>query len=232
VVIRILTILGVLAAFSAAAFAREECSGPLRDINEPSFKLATVTAKKAFFHDDDEKPRKSFVVKGDELLVGEVESGFACAAYIGRNGIETDGLIKSGDIKVRDYVPPRLSDWLGDWNVGKWQNLTLRKGSKLGWIKVSGEAYWAANEEAALNGGLNQGEVEGEAPLENGLIGFTQTDDNSFKPWSEGAKDNFECAILVRVISRHYLMAEDSGNCGGHNVRFTGTYVRGKVEFE
>lgn len=130
---------------------------------------------------------------------------------------------------MRDPVPLAEEEWLGDWTTGKWQNLTLRKGTKPGWIAVEGSAYWAMSEENALNGGIHAGGVSGQGPLENNLVGFTQTHDETYSPWSEEARDHYACAILVQLLSSNYLMVEDSGSCGGHNVSFTRFYGRGKV---
>lgn len=232
-VIRTLIIAGAIVASTATAQAREECYGTWPGYaGIENLRLATVNPAKAFFHGADEKPTTAYVLKGDELLVFETEGAFVCAAFVSRKGDFTSGWLKSDVLTLHDVTAPKLEDWLGDWNSTKWQNLTLSKGKQPGWIHVSGEAYWAMNEENARNGALHEGGVDGEGPLENGQVGFTQMNDESYKPWSEVAKDAYDCAILVKVLSRNYLMAEDSGNCGGHNVRFTGFYARGKVPFE
>ena len=231
--IRTLIIAGAMVASAATAQAREECYG-----TEPGFagsesvRLAEVTSSKAYFHGADELPAKAYVVKGDELLAFETEGDFQCALFLSRRGEYTAGWLKNNQVIVRPVTAPKTETWLGDWNSTKWQNLTLSKGKQPGWVHVSGDAYWAMSEENAKNGALHEGSVDGEGPLENGQVGFTQTNDDSYKPWSEAAKDAYDCAILVKVLSRNYLMAEDSGNCGGANVRFTGFYARGKVPFE
>lgn len=230
---RHLAFMFIALAGAQPALARDECYGTnLGYEGSESIRLAIVTAKKAAFHDGQEKATSSYVLEGDEVIAFETLEGFICAAYISKKGVYTSGWLKKEQVTLRDIAPPKLDVWLGDWNSSKWQNLTLGKGKKPGWIHVSGEAYWAMSEENAQNGALHEGSVDGEGPLQNGQVGFTQTTDETYRPWSAAAKDNYECAILVKVLSNNYLMAQDSSNCGGHNVRFDGYYARGKVKFE
>lgn len=221
-----------LTVFASPALAREECGYPSIAVEDNDTQLARVLVAKARFIDETDRSMKAFVVKGDELLVGGTDGGFVCATFINSRGVSTSGWLKQDDVALRVSDVPPIKAWFGDWTAGEYQNLTIKRGSKKGWLAVSGEAYWAANDEAARNGGIHEGGVGGEAPLESGMIGFTQTEDGSYQPYSETAGDDYKCAIRLRLVGTAYLAAEDSRSCGGANVSFWGYYARGKVEFD
>ncbi len=221
----------VLTALSSPVLAREECGYPSISVEDNDMQLAKVLVGKARFLDEAEQPTKAFVVKGDELLAGIVDGKLVCATYINNKGLSTSGWLNLKDVKLRAPEEAPIKAWHGDWTSGKYQNLTIKAGSRPGWLAVTGEAYWAANDEAAENGGLHEGGVDGEGPLEGGLVGFTQTEDDTYQPYSLTAREDYKCAIQLRLIGKSYLVADDSRSCGGHNVSFWGYYARGKAEF-
>lgn len=214
------------------AKAWENCTESEPAFDPGSMTLARVTAKRAYFHDEAKARLKAFVVKDDVVMADKTGNGFVCAWFINNKGVSTLGYVKASDIAALPPENAPLEAWLGDWTTGAYQNLTIKTGSKPGWLAVEGAAYWANSEEAALSGGLHEGGVGGEGPVENGVIGFTQTEDGSYEPYSETARDRYICAIQLRLIGRSYLEVVDSVSCGGANVSFIGTYARGKVEFE
>ena len=222
----------VLLALASQAEAREECGLPDVSVDDAAIALATVTVPRAYFHDENGERLKAFVVEGDVLLAGEASDGFVCASFINGKGKDTSGYLAESDVEIAPAGIPDVADWAGDWTTGQWQNLTLKMGRKPGWVNVEGEAYWAMSEETARNGGVNMGGVAGEAPVDGGLLGFTQTDDESFEPFSEKAADDYRCAIRLRMIGTNYLAVQDNNSCGGHNVSFYGIYARGRVEFD
>ena len=221
-----------LVALPVPAVARVECGYPSLAFAANEIQLARVKAKKAHFRDEGEVPLRAFVLKGDELLTDTRDGDFVCATYIGKTGVATSGWLRLADVEVRVPEAAQVKAWLGDWTSGKYQNLTIKRGSKPEWLAVSGAAYWAMSDEAAETGGLHEGSVDGEAPVESGVLGFTQSDDGTYQPYSETARDDYKCAIRLRLIGNSYLAAEDSRSCGGANVSFWGSYARGKVEFD
>lgn len=227
-----LAIAASLIAFAGPALAREECQAMDAGFDEDSGRIATVTAAKTYFHDEKGHKLKAFVIKGDILLAEEAADGFVCATFISGKGKVTSGYLAGDAVEISEPEAPEPAGWAGDWTTGEWQNLTVKRGGKPGWLQVEGEAYWAASAEAARNGGVNIGNVSSEGPVQDGVLGFTQTVDGSYKPFSEEARDNFDCAIQLKMIGTNYLAVEDSGNCGGHNVSFSGIYARGKVSFD
>ena len=206
------------------------CDGLALNFEARDIKIGTIVVRKSRFHDDQLKASNAYLVRDDQVLAMEPEGNWVCAAFIGPKGVLTLGFLKSTEVNLSDVKPISLNAWLGDWTTGKWQNLTLRRGSKLGWIGVQGSAFWSLRDVAELDGGVHSGGIDGEAPLEENRVGFTRTDDGSYQPYSAQARENFKCAIQLQLLSQHYLMVEDSGMCGGANVRFTGFYGRGKVD--
>jgi hypothetical protein len=212
----------VLGLGISAAQSAESCEGTY-GFEEEGYAAAKVKSKRSYFLADDGAPLKPYVVRGDEVLITGRKEGAICAVYYSGKGNETSGWLKSDDFDISEKPELKPRDWVGKWSKGEWGNLELSAG-KNDWLSVSGDALWAANAEAMKNGGVNVGEVAGNAPVENGILGFTMTGDETYLPFS-GAKE-FDCAIRLRMVGENYLLAEDNNNCGGHNVSFTGLYAR------
>lgn len=215
----------VLALSVPGVEAAESCEGTYiyQDEGYDEAKVKS-TVKRAHFLADDGTPLKPYVVRGDEVMITDRKEGAICAVYVSRKGDETKGWIKTADVDVSKNSGQKLGVWLGKWTRGEWGNIEINANKKKGWLSVGGEALWAANAEAMKNGGVNEGGMGGDAPLENGVLGFTMTEDDTYIPFS-GAKE-FDCAVRMRMVGASYLLVEDNNNCGGHNVSFSGLYAR------
>ena len=215
----------VLSLGVSAAAAAESCEGTYGFEGE-GYTVAKIKSKvkRTYFLADDGTPLKPYVARGDELMITDRKVGALCAVYVSRKGDETSGWINSDDVEISKDTIQKPGVWVGKWTTGEWANLEITASKKNGWLTVSGDAMWAANAEAMLNGGVNIGEVGGDAPLENGALGFTVAEGDAYIPFSE-AKE-FDCAIRMRALGSSYLLVEDNHNCGGHNVSFTGLYAR------
>jgi hypothetical protein len=188
--------------------------------------VARVKAKRSFFYEPKERITAAYVVKGDEVITGASDGTLTCSDFYNAKGQETYGELLSSDLEDISKLPLPPSEWLGKWVSGEWQHVTFTKGSKPGLLRMVGDAAWASSEENYKAGNVNVGELDEEAPMENGQFGFTATDGRGYKPYDEKAGDDFKCAARFRLLSSRYLSVEDSGACGGHNVSFSGTYVR------
>ena len=213
----------VLGLGISAAQSAESCEGTY-GFEEEGYAAAKVKSKRSYFLADDGAPLKPYVVRGDEVLITGRKEGAICAVYYSGKGNEASGWLSTGDVDISGNPDARPSDWVGKWTRGEWGNLKMAAGRKKGWLSVSGDALWAANAEAMQKGGVNIGEVGGDAPVENGVLGFTMTGDETYLPFS--AAEEFDCAIRMRMVGENYLLVEDNNNCGGHNVSFTGLYAR------
>ena len=90
--------------------------------------------------------------------------------------------------------------------VGKKQPATASSGA----IKVAGRAWWPSRKPPKGAGGPNEGRVNGEAKPEARRLVVTDTDDD-------------DCVLTLTLVGS-YMMASDTGYCGGNNVRFNGVF--------
>jgi hypothetical protein len=207
--------------FAPAVLAANDCTN-----DWASTSVARVKAKRSFFYEPKEHRTSAYVVRGDEVVTGASDGNLTCADYFTTKGQGAYGELLSADLEDigKKTLPP--SKWLGKWASGEWQHVKFSKGSKPGSLRVVGDAAWASSEENYKAGNVNVGELDEEAPLKNGQFGFTSTDDGTYKPYDEKAGENNACAARFKLLSSRYLLVEDSGACGGHNVSFSGTYVK------
>jgi hypothetical protein len=118
-----------------------------------------------------------------------------------------------------------LAAWVGAWTTGPEQSVTIRRGPE-GMLSIEGFASWGASDpERVASGGVNVGEFQADVPTDwivgNHLI-FGVGVDGAIRP---DAAEDFECVVQLEIRGAQ-LIATDNGMCGGHNVRFDGTYSR------
>jgi hypothetical protein len=170
-----------------------------------------ATGKVHFRNDDSAKcpadascAEKAYVVAGDQLLASKEYGGWVCAWYFSKKH-EYVGWIRPTVSTPLPAHPPALADWKGDWTG--WADVTLEPKPD-GSIYVTGTAIWSGG-----NGNVHDGELDDTAkPVGNRLeIG--------------DAKEEYACHVVFQLIGG-YLLANDSGYCGGVNVSFSGVYRR------
>ncbi len=217
--------------FVGPAAARDNCNIAY-DFDQGALRLGKVkpVVRKTFFEPDNVNEPNVYVIGGDELVIGEQDGTYVCALYVNRKGVETMGWLKAADIEVSPVGDVPFKQWLGKWTAGEWHNIEIKRSKTPGWIDFVGEAAWAASEEAAQNGGLHEGGIGADAPIVNGVVGYSVKDwtSSEYVPYDEKAAERYMCAARLKVLSRRYLMVEDNRNCGGANVSSTGFYVRAK----
>ena len=190
------------------------------------FSLAGVVSERSHFFDDAEGcpqgvecRRKSYLVKGDQVLVAQHSGSWSCVWYDGarrdgarRTGARREfvGWMASADLRP---LPPELpQQWLGDWQFYD-NRLQISEGSD-GALEVSGEAVWY--------GGINS---FGDRVVHVGSLGGTgMVEDGNLLHVREG-EDEYSCHARLRLLGK-FLIVDDNGNCGGLNVRFDGVYRR------
>jgi hypothetical protein len=222
-----ISVFALTVAVSAEALACEGCLAVDSSLKEDAHTLAIVTVPRAYFLNEEGEAEKVYVVRGDELIAMRFENGKLLASYFNNRGHETNGWLKLDEVKLVQPGPHAAASWIGAWTAGEWSNITIAKADTPGWLVATGEGYWAASAEAYASGGVNEGSFGGTAPIQDGKLGFTVTDDDSYKPF-DPAESNLDCAVELELIGSRYLYAQDNGNCGGHNVRFLGHYARAK----
>ncbi|WP_375382086.1 hypothetical protein [uncultured Sphingomonas sp.] len=106
---------------------------------------------------------------------------------------------------------PALSAWVGDWYMDD-DHIRLTRATQ-GRLRVDGDAYWPGAHPADRPSGPNVGNLEGTFAVNADRLDYSN------------GNDSYDCRATLRLLG-DYLLVEDDGNCGGMNVRFTGTYRR------
>jgi len=217
----------LLAAFACLAFAgpaasAEECDSYGFE-GSASYQAAKVRkgVAKARFMDSTGAAQAAYLVPGDEVVVLARSGDLSCAVYVSRKFDETIGWLKSS---VLVEVKPSKA-WKGTFQRDQLGSEAVLKPLKDGRVDVSVSAYWAMSLEAARNGGINEGGLGGEVKPVNGVIHIDAV-----------PAENNNCEADLRLMGSRYLLIEDNRDrlgddiltCAGHNVTFTGLYVRTK----
>lgn len=172
--------------------------------------------------------RKGFVLKDDVVLTLPPEGTLVCASFIAPrpkrvNGqfSESSGFLPAASVQAEAIPAPTSADWTGTWYRNAEAEISIKPGQG-GKMVIEGAAtYGAFDSYRVKNGAVNEGSLEGEAVPKGNMIAIGERYDGT-KPF---AKDSYECQARLVLLGR-YLVVQDSGFCGGANVRFTGIYVK------
>ena len=161
---------------------------------------------------------RAYVVPGDVVLTYGVVGAFTCASFTTGAGVSTSGLLPSAALSPVDE--PAAADWTGHWRRVEADIVITGAGTAL---KIEGNATWGAMDpERVKRGGINLGDIMATATPLDSLLAFTEGD-NTTLPYDKGGE--IDCRVKMRRAGP-YLVVADNGNCGGHNVSFSGTYRR------
>ena len=241
--------LAALSAFSGPAEARDQpglraCYGVVTFGQENAdIRLMQVTTKGQrlpFYKNRTEKTPhcpvevdgcqlKAFLVPGDLVLAGPDMEDFTCAAYLStgtkrhRDQVQqTIGFLPRSELKVMAPSPLSSANWSGTWRRPAEAEIRIEP-ADVGKLNISGNAtYGALDPERVKRGAVNVGALEGSIALPKANMIVLGEDYDGSKPPGD---DRSECRARLRLFGP-YLVVEDSGGCGGHNVSFTGVYVR------
>lgn len=148
----------------------------------------------------------SSLAAGESVLTGQRFGDYVCVFRPDNEGGEA-GYVLAGRVAQQTLKTPVARDWLGVWRDG---DNELRLASAKGSIKVAGRAWWPFRKPPKGAGGPNEGSVNGEAKPEARRLVVTDTDDD-------------DCVLTLTLVGS-YMMASDTGYCGGNNVRFNGVF--------
>lgn len=188
-----------------------------------SYSAARVakSAGKARFRAGDGTPEKAYLLPGDEVVVLSSSGDMACVVYVNRKYEETFGWLRRSDL----VLLKQPTAWKGTFVRDELGSTATLKPLKDGRVDVTVEAYWAMSLETARTGGINEGGIGGEEKPKDGVVHIPPA-----------PEDNNNCEADMRLIGTRYLLVEDNRDrlgddvltCAGHNVTFTGLYVRTK----
>eukprot|EP01037_Dinobryon_pediforme_P027300 gene27300-30148_t len=166
---------------------------------------------------------RAYLQAGDVAIAGKALPGFACAQYLSAKGRTTAGWLPTSGI---DLLAPRQASKPTDW-TGKWlrdeASITI-KALKGGKLDVNGEAVANSHDpEIVRRGNVRSGDIQATTAPVDGHLEFGAGDDVAFD--RDDREQNCQMK-LWRVES--LLLVEDTGNCGGYGVSFTGIYTLAK----
>lgn len=232
----ILTGLLLLTIGGHAAAAGARCDGVSETSVAPPLQLARVggnVARLNFVSNPGETPktrscpsasadcrRAAFLLPGDNVLVDEIEGGFACATFVSARGVETSGWLPASGLEFR---PSLAATAPGDW-VGEWRRVeaTIKLKAAGNLLEADGEATWGSlDPQRVARGAVNMGEFSGSSRLRGNILAFGDGYSGERAPDDKGG----ECHVRLRLYGP-YILAEDNMRCGGMNVSFRGIYAR------
>jgi hypothetical protein len=226
----------VLALASQASAAGARCDGVSESSVAPPLQLARVAGNVSrvnFIANSGETPktkscpsasvdcrRAAFLLPGDNVLVDEIEGGFACATFVSTRGVETSGWLPASALEFR---PALAATAPGDW-AGEWRRVeaTIKLKAAGNQLEADGEATWGSlDPQRVARGGVNMGEFSGSSRLRGNMLAFGEGYSGERAPDDKGG----ECHVRLRLFGP-YILAEDNMRCGGMNVSFRGIYAR------
>jgi hypothetical protein len=147
------------------------------------------------------------IVPGQALLLGASRPGGVCALFA--NGLEARaGWVPQGRIgpatPLVDPAPP-LAAWVGTWRQYDNKIVLTPVGDRL---SANGEAYWPGKSIMPANEGA-----------------FSGTTTPSGRRLHFAAESSVPCLVDL-VLAGEFLFADDNRMCGGHNVAFSGVFIR------
>ncbi len=188
-----------------------------------------VTAPKAFFHNISSAlcpgakpacPLKSYLVAKDQVLVGDIQDGWACAWYPGVKTRYTAGWLRAADL-TRKATPAAPLGWLGDWSFGGASQIRITR-DKDGGLHVGGDTVNTGRPSMPSGGFEGDLRVDGSAAL---YSAYDAAEAARYKKQFPGDPELTFCTVKFRRIDR-YLIASDGEGCSGVGATFMGVYTR------
>ncbi len=218
---RMLLASGFIVAATAPALATGCENYSFKESASYSAARVAKSAGKARFSGEDGTLGKAYLLPGDEVVMLSTAGKLACVVYVNRKYEETFGWLRQSDL-----LPVRQpAVWKGTFVRDELGSTAVLKPLKGGLVDATVEAYWAMSLETAQTGGINEGGIGSEQKPKDGVIHIPPA-----------PEDNNNCEADLRLIGTRYLLVEDNRDelngeiltCAGHNVTFTGLYVRTK----
>lgn len=175
--------------------------------------VETKTGRSHFFDDitgcpyDQSCQMPSYLVPGDEVVIGKQQDGWMCVWYNGKSQEFVGWMPASAMVQTDWDRHPLADDWIGTWRYyDSGPSLTINSARQA--LSVEGEAQWRGGGSVVHFGSVS---------------GFGVPEGNTLEI-SEGDHE-LDCHLTLTLLGEN-LVAEDNGWCGGMNVRFNGVFVR------
>ncbi|MEA9590134.1 hypothetical protein VC279_23725 [Xanthomonas sp. WHRI 10064A] len=212
----------VLLAVSAIAHASPSdddaavCRNGLFTSSPSAFSLAKVVVPRLYLlKDSDGCPGKSkaacrqrsYVVKGDVVVLAQHRDGYTCAFYPNKVGGSAGWVAERNLQAITSTATPPARAWNGHWHDG--DNTLQLTASGDGSVAVNGDAYWpSANPSPEQTpGGPHIGAVTARSTPNGNRLEVSEDD----------------CTVCLQLLGELLIVA-DNLQCGGANVSFSGVY--------
>ncbi|WP_157817166.1 hypothetical protein [Bradyrhizobium sp. SK17] len=157
--------------------------------------------------------KKAYIVKGNQVVVTRSEGEYACATFVVAHkgkAVATAGWLPLSSLRKIEPAPR----WPGHW-LSNDRNATIDVLTKdPDRIEISGSATWSSTPT-----NLEEGDFSAIVDGKTNFVSFTSGD--GFPP----SQEKSACALKTAQLGS-YLVVTDNHNCGGHNLTFSGVYVR------
>jgi hypothetical protein len=165
---------------------------------------------------------RAYLIPGNGIIVGAEIEGFRCAVYLAGNGQARAGWLPAAALML---IPSaNAPDWRGRWTAGPEQTITITQNDSRAWVLEGDATYGASDPERVRRGGVNMGNFSATVRREDvqagAFISFTDGPDGTLA-YDKG--DDGLCRVALRLVGP-WMVVNDNGSCGGHNVSFSGIY--------
>ena len=150
--------------------------------------------------------RPAPVSAGAQVLTGRIRGTLVCILRPDQRGGEA-GWAPLARVARRPQTHPPLSAWRGWWRDG--QEVVLLDPKAAGQLMVSGRARWP-------------GRI---SPHFGEITAMAKPEGDRLRAWGDDVRGEDSCRVDFTLLG-DFLLASDTGNCGGANVSFTGVYRR------
>ena len=153
--------------------------------------------------------RKTYVIGGDIVLVGQSRGSKVRAAYTNGKRMTLDWLPRAALVAIPTPATT-LASWRGSWSRDDESRIEIHPDKRPGRLKVAGETVWGSHDpERVKRGGVHLGDFSETAAPIGSRLSIADVDDI--------------CHVQLRLIGP-YLVVVDNQQCGGANVSFSGVY--------
>ena len=149
---------------------------------------------------------KSYLVKGNEVVINRIRGDFACAWFAPTKGSQTIGWLRVADLDRPELLLDASENaWTGEWKYAL-NSIAITRNRLDGFLNIVGDAIWKG-----IGDNVHVGELDGRFAHKNGVLDYFD------------GNEEYDCKAKFNLLGK-YLIVADNMTCGGVNVSFTGVY--------
>jgi hypothetical protein len=226
-----LCLLPMAVMLAAAPALAQECdpfSNLSREGRSPEMFIVKPGAEQLHFRNAAGKQTAAYLVPGNLVIVTAQQGGDVCASYTSEAFVATSGWLPKAALEPVTPKPDR-SSWIGDWRLGDEHEIKIGAAGR-DRLTIEGDASFGGSDpDRVARGGVNIGTIEGRLQMQTeGRITFSLDEDGA--PIAGASLADTDTCVIEMWQMPPYLIAADNLMCGGHNVTFTGVYVKAVAE--